>query len=45
MWGLDARNQVVFRDGTMEDPDDSEGSGWTVLDGKFISKWKISGKL
>ena len=36
VWGLDAKNQVMFRDGTVDDPDDSEGSGWTMVDGKFI---------
>ena len=24
------------RDGTQDDPDDADGSGWSVLDGKFI---------
>ena len=36
VWGLDSKNQVFFRDGTAEDPDDVEGSGWTIVDGKFI---------
>ena len=27
-------DQVLFRDGTSEDPDDSEGSGWTIVDGQ-----------
>ena len=26
----------VGRDGTQDDPDDADGSGWSVLDGKFI---------
>ena len=37
IWGLDTKNQVMFRDGTQEDPDDTDGSGWTLLDGKFIA--------
>ena len=37
VWGLDTKNQVMFRDGTQEDPDDTDGSGWTSLDGKFIA--------
>ena len=36
VWGLDSKNQVLFRDGTQEDLDDTDGSGWTALDGKFI---------
>ena len=36
VWGLDAKNQVLFRDGTADDPDDADGSGWTPVDGKFI---------
>jgi len=36
VWGLDAKNQVLFRDGTQDDPDDADGSGWTPIDGKFI---------
>ena len=26
----------ISRDGTQDDPDDADGSGWSVLDGKFI---------
>lgn len=36
VWGLDSKNQVLFRDGTQDDPDDADGSGWTPIDGKFI---------
>ena len=27
----------MFRDGTQEDPDDTDGSGWSSVDGKFIA--------
>ena len=37
VWGLDTKNQVMFRDGTQEDPDDTDGTGWTLVDGKFIA--------
>ena len=37
VWGLDGKNQVLFRDGTADDPDDTEGSGWSIVDGKFLS--------
>ena len=30
-------DQVLFRDGTSDDPDDSEGSGWTIVDGQSLS--------
>ena len=26
----------MFRDGTQDDPDDADDSGWTPIDGKFI---------
>jgi len=37
VWGLDNKNQVWFRDGLADDPDDNEGNGWTLVDGKFIN--------
>merc|ERR1719215_2234640 len=36
VWGIDAKNEVYFREGTFGDPEDCEGKEWLKIEGKFI---------